>query len=113
MSCTARTAPRRSIFIATSSAGRRPATSIWGRWASTGCSRPARRGGRDHDPTAQTPASFWLYYVNVDALDPAVERIKSKGGQIVNGPNEVPGGQWIVQALDPQGAVFALVAPKR
>jgi predicted enzyme related to lactoylglutathione lyase len=61
----------------------------------------------------QTPASFWLYYVNVDALDPAVERIKAKGGQIANGPIEVPGGQWIVQALDPQGALFALVAPKR
>ncbi len=61
----------------------------------------------------QTPASFWLYYVNVDALDPAVERIKAKGGQIVNGPVEVPGGQWVVQAHDPQGAMFALVAPTR
>ena len=61
----------------------------------------------------QTPASFWLYDVNVDALDPAVERIKARGGQIANGPMEVPGGQWIVQALDPQGALFALVAPKR
>ena len=62
---------------------------------------------------AETPASFWLYYVNVDALDPAVERIKAKGGKIANGPVEVPGGQWIVQALDPQDALFALVAPKR
>jgi predicted enzyme related to lactoylglutathione lyase len=43
----------------------------------------------------------------------AAERIKAKGGQIINGPHEVPGGQWIVQALDPQGAMFALVAPKR
>jgi predicted enzyme related to lactoylglutathione lyase len=63
--------------------------------------------------TPETPASFWLYYVNVDALDPAVERIKAKGGQIANGPMEVPGGQWIVQATDPQGGLFALVAPKR
>ena len=63
--------------------------------------------------TPQTPASFWLYYVNVDALDPAVERITARGGRIVNGPIEVPGGQWIVQALDPQEALFALVAPKR
>ncbi len=62
---------------------------------------------------AETPASFWLYYVNVDALDPAVERIKARGGTIANGPIEVPGGQWVVQALDPQGALFALVAPKR
>ena len=63
--------------------------------------------------TAQTPMSFWLYYFNVEAVDAAAERVKVNGGQIVNGPHEVPGGQWIVQALDPQGAMFALVAPKR
>jgi predicted enzyme related to lactoylglutathione lyase len=26
---------------------------------------------------------------------------------------EVPGGMWIVQCIDPQGAMFALVAPKK
>jgi predicted enzyme related to lactoylglutathione lyase len=60
----------------------------------------------------QMPMSFWLYYVNVDSVDAAAERIKAKGGLVVNGPHEVPGGQWIVQATDPQGAMFALVAPK-
>jgi predicted enzyme related to lactoylglutathione lyase len=29
------------------------------------------------------------------------------------GPMEVPGGQWIVQAQDPQGGFFALVSLKR
>ena len=48
--------------------------------------------------TPQTPMSFWLYYFNVDGVDAAAERIKAKGGKIVNGPHEVPGGQWIVQA---------------
>ena len=61
----------------------------------------------------QTPGPFWLYYFNVATLDAAVDRVKAKGGKIVNGPMEVPGGQWIVQALDPEGAMFALVAPKR
>lgn len=61
----------------------------------------------------ETPRPHWLYYVNVDAIDAAAERIKAGGGQVVNGPMEVPGGQWIVNALDPQGALFALVAPKR
>ncbi|MGA8412896.1 MAG: VOC family protein, partial [Xanthobacteraceae bacterium] len=28
---------------------------------------------------------------------------------IINGPMEVPGGSWIVQCKDPQGAMFALV----
>jgi predicted enzyme related to lactoylglutathione lyase len=62
---------------------------------------------------AETPMAFWLYYFNVDAIDPAAERIRAHGGQIINGPHEVPGGQWIVQARDPQGAMFALLAPKR
>ena len=58
----------------------------------------------------QTPAPFWLYYFTVDAIDAATDRVKSAGGQIVNGPMQVPGGQWIVQGLDPQGAMFALVS---
>jgi hypothetical protein len=61
----------------------------------------------------QTPAPFWLFYFNVAAIDAAAERVKAKGGKIVNGPMEVPGGQWIVQALDREGAMFALVAPGR
>ncbi len=63
--------------------------------------------------TPQTPAPFWLYYFNVDAIDAAADRVKSQGGQVIHGPMEVPGGQWTVQGLDPQGAMFALVAPKR
>jgi predicted enzyme related to lactoylglutathione lyase len=61
----------------------------------------------------ETPRPHWLYYINVDAIDAAVERINGAGGKVVNGPMEVPGGSWIVNALDPQGALFALVAPRR
>jgi hypothetical protein len=61
----------------------------------------------------QSPMPFWLYYFNVDDIDAAVSRIRDGGGQIVNGPAEVPGGQWIVQAIDPQGAMFALVSPPK
>jgi predicted enzyme related to lactoylglutathione lyase len=63
--------------------------------------------------TPQTPGPFWLYYFNVPAIDAAGERVKAKGGKIINGPMEVPGGQWIVQGLDPEGAMFALLAPRR
>jgi len=63
--------------------------------------------------TAETSAPFWLYYFNVDGLDAAAERIKTHGGRVINGPMQVPGGQWIVQALDPQGAMFALLAAQR
>jgi uncharacterized protein len=63
--------------------------------------------------TPQTPAPFWLFYFNVDAIDAAAERVKAKGGRIVNGPMETPNGRWILQGFDPQEAMFALVAPKR
>ncbi len=59
------------------------------------------------------PHPFWLYYVNVEAIDAAAARVVAGGGQVINGPMEVPGSMWIVQCLDPQGAMFAMVAPKR
>lgn len=59
------------------------------------------------------PFPCWCYYFNVEAIDAAIERVTTAGGKIANGPMEVPGGSWIVQATDPQGAFFALVAPKR
>jgi uncharacterized protein len=63
--------------------------------------------------TPDTPAPFWLYYFNVDALDAAVARVKGAGGTIALEPQQVPTGQWIAQALDPQGATFGMLAPKR
>ena len=69
-------------------------------------------GGMMTKPPA-IPRSFWGYYFNVPALDAAVERVKAAGGVIMMGPAAVPGGQWIVQCTDPQGAYFALVSVKR
>jgi predicted enzyme related to lactoylglutathione lyase len=56
------------------------------------------------------PASFWNFYINVDAIDAAIERLRQAGGQVLMGPHQVPGGQWIVQGMDPQGAAFALIS---
>lgn len=53
----------------------------------------------------------WMYYVTTDTLDATLERAKRHGARVLNGPMEVPGGQRIVQLMDPQGAVFALVTP--
>jgi predicted enzyme related to lactoylglutathione lyase len=58
------------------------------------------------------PAPFWIYYFQVDGIEAAVARINAAGGTVINGPMEVPGGSWIVQVLDPQGAMFALVSAK-
>jgi predicted enzyme related to lactoylglutathione lyase len=61
----------------------------------------------------EAPWPFWIYYFNVEALDAAVERVKKAGGRIALEPQQVPTGQWIAQASDPQGALFGLLAPKR
>jgi predicted enzyme related to lactoylglutathione lyase len=59
------------------------------------------------------PAPSWLHYFTVDAIDAAATRARDKGGQVLQGPHEVPGGSWIIQCRDPQGAMFALVASRR
>lgn len=56
---------------------------------------------------------MWMYYLNVEAIDAALERVQQAGGQVTHGPHEVPGPMWVLQGLDPQGAMFALVAPQR
>jgi len=58
-------------------------------------------------------APFWLYYFNIGDLDAAAQRVKAGGGEILDGPFEVPGGTWIVQCTDPQGAMFALEGQRR
>jgi predicted enzyme related to lactoylglutathione lyase len=61
---------------------------------------------------AEVPMPFWTYYFQVDAVGAALERLKAEGGKVINGPMEVPGGSWIVQGIDPQGAMFSLVSRK-
>lgn len=58
------------------------------------------------------PVPYWQYYFNVDDIDAAVERVTAGGGKVLNGPMEVPGG-WIIQGMDPQGAMFALYGPRK
>lgn len=61
----------------------------------------------------EMPVSCWVYYFNVAALDAAVDKVTAGGGKVVMGPMQVPGGSWIMNGIDPQGAYFALVAPMR
>lgn len=63
--------------------------------------------------TADMPKTTWVYYFNVDGADAAADRVKAAGGKVLMGPAEVPGERWIVQALDPHGKMFGLLASKR
>ena len=59
---------------------------------------------------AHMPGSFphWLGYANVASAAKAAEAAKASGGRVLNGPMQVPGGGWIVQLLDAQGAAIAV-----
>ena len=58
----------------------------------------------------EAPAPGWLYYFHVDAIDAAAQRVARLGGTVTMGPMEVPGGDWVLNGRDPQGAPFALTS---
>jgi len=51
---------------------------------------------------------FWLPYVLVKDIKRSTDSATRSGAEVVNGPMEVPGGDWIVVLKDPQGAAIAL-----
>jgi predicted enzyme related to lactoylglutathione lyase len=59
--------------------------------------------------TDAMPRPVWLYYFNVVDTPATIARVRDAGGQVLMGPQEVPGGMWIAQCLDPQGVMFAVV----
>lgn len=58
------------------------------------------------------PPSF-LFYFGVADIDAATGAVTAGGGTVIFGPAPIPGGSQITVALDPQGAAFGLVGPKR
>lgn len=62
----------------------------------------------------EIPVPHWSYYINIEgSMYAALERVTAAGGKPVMGPHQVPTGQWILQAVDPQGAHFALLGPEK
>jgi predicted enzyme related to lactoylglutathione lyase len=71
-------------------------------------SNGVQRGGM-FNKTAEMPGGpGWLGYVRVKDVNDAVKRVKGARGTLVNGPMEVPGGDWIATGMDPQGAMFSV-----
>ena len=58
-------------------------------------------------PPSGAPAA-WMPYALVKNAKAAAATATANGGKIVNGPMEVPGGDWIAQGMDPQGAMFSV-----
>jgi uncharacterized protein len=69
-------------------------------------------GGMFNKPKQMPGPPSWLPYIKVADSKKTAETIKMLGGQVVNGPMEVPGGDWIAQGVDLQGAMFAVHSVK-
>jgi uncharacterized protein len=69
-------------------------------------------GGMFNKPKQMDGPAAWLYYIHVGDVRRAAKTVEALGGQVLNGPMEVPGGDLIAQCLDPQGAAFALHSPQ-
>lgn len=74
------------------------------------CGSGAMAGGIIKDPSAARP--YWLYCFNVEDIDAARTRLLANGGTVLMDRHQVPTGEWIIRASDPQGAVFVLIGPK-
>ena len=71
-------------------------------------SNGVQRGGMFKKFASMPGGPTWLGYVRVRDVNDAVKKAKAARGTLVNGPMEVPGGDWIAQFVDPYGATFAV-----
>jgi predicted enzyme related to lactoylglutathione lyase len=63
----------------------------------------------DESKRGSRGSAHWLGYVRVPSMDAAVATVKAERGAVLNGPMEVPGGDWVAQFRDPYGAFFAVL----
>ena len=63
-------------------------------------------------PSEMPGPPFWLPYAKVDDSRQTAQMFAKLGAKVVSGPNEVPGGDWIAQAVDLQSAMFAVHSAK-
>ena len=66
-------------------------------------------GGMMHRPI-EGPKS-WVHYVQVEALDESIERVKSLGGKLIRAKTAVPKTAWYAVVADPEGNIFAMWQP--
>lgn len=60
----------------------------------------------------EMPMSAWTFYFRVPDIDKAVETIKAHGGQTMMDPMEIPGGDFTLSGIDPQGAHFSIIGAR-
>lgn len=60
----------------------------------------------------EMPVSMWSFYFRLPKIDVAHTYIEQNGGSVLNGPMEIPGGEFIINGIDPQGAMFSVIGPR-
>jgi predicted enzyme related to lactoylglutathione lyase len=73
-----------------------------------GQSKDRPLGGLFNKPTEMPGPPTWLPYIRIPDAKKSAEAIAKAGAKVINGPMEVPGGDWITQGIDLQGAMFAI-----
>lgn len=59
---------------------------------------------------ADGPPANWQFYFRAPDIEEAAAKVTAGGGTVFHGPVDVPGGERIVIAADPQGIMFGVVA---
>ena len=74
---------------------------------------PLRSGGRAQQLKRCCAGQSVLHHGDAGGdIDAAVATTKAKGGFILQEPIEIPGGDFSMVGMDPQGAPFALVGAR-
>lgn len=60
----------------------------------------------------EMPISLWSYYFRVPEIDIAVDYVKANEGQVLGETMEIPAGDFVTRAIDPQDALFCLIGSR-
>lgn len=55
----------------------------------------------------------WNWYILVPDIDAAIETSKAGGGMLIQGPDEIPGGDYSANLIDAQGFEIGIVGSRR
>ena len=53
----------------------------------------------------------WTFYFRAPEIEAAAAQVKAGGGEVLQGPMQVPGGDMVILARDPHGVTFGVAAP--
>lgn len=72
----------------------------------------ARPGAIMSSATTAAPAR-WSWYIHVADIDAAIATAKANGGDLIQGPDQIPGGDYSANLTDPEGNSIGLVGPRK